>query len=400
MQTGRAPARERVSDLRADWRHPTEIRFGVGRVAELPDACGRLGVRHPLLVTDPGLAWLPTPARLVAANLARGIETGVFSGISSDPDGESIADGARIFLEGEYDGIIALGGGSCMDAGKAIGLALAVGAEKIWEFALCQGAQSPQVRKGLIPPIIAIPTTAGTGAEVSGSAVITDAKNQVKRSLFYPDLLPDIVIADPILTRRLSPSLTAATGMDALSHNLEALCSPGFSPMLDAIALQGIRYVKEWLPVAYHERRNIQARVYSMAAAIMGAIAFDKGLGAMHAMAHAVGALFKTHHGRTIAAVMPYVLRFNQRRIKGKMEEVAHFLALPRHDYRGVVNWLLTLRMELGMPATLGELGVTMEEIPALVERTLADANAATNPVPLDPRGVERLFRWAIRGEV
>jgi alcohol dehydrogenase class IV len=400
METGRTSVRERVNSLRADWKHPTEIRFGVGRVAELPNACKRLGIRHPLLVTDPGLTRLPISHRLVAANLARGIETTVFSRITSDPDAESIADGARMFLEGGYDGIIALGGGSSLDAGKAVALAFAVGPGRIWEFAFCHAAPPPKIRKGLVPPIIAIPTTAGTGSEVNAAAVITDTRNHVKRSLFYPDLLPGIVIADPTLTRGLIPFLTAATGMDALSHNLEALCNPGFSPMLDAIALQGIRYAKDWLPVAFHEQRNIQARVYTMAASIMGAIAFEKGLGAMHAMAHAVAALFKTHHGRTIGAVMPYVLRFNQRRIKGKMEAVARYLNLPRHDYPGVVKWLLALRIELGMPATLAELGVRIDHIPSLVDRTLADANAATNPVALDPRGVERLFRWAIRGKM
>jgi alcohol dehydrogenase class IV len=373
MQTIRRPARERVIGLRVDWKHPTEIRFGVGRVAELPDACECLGMRHPLLVTDQILARLPISRRLVADNLAHGIETAVFSRITMDPDGESIAEGARLFLEGGYDGIVALGGGSAMDAGKAIALAFAVGPARIWKFLFSHGARPPQVRKGLIPPIIAIPTTAGTGSEVNASAVITDAENKVKRSLFYPDLLPGIVIADPTLVRRLIPFLTAATGMDALSHNLEALCNPGFSPMLDAIAL---------------------------AASIMGAIAFEKGLGAMHAMAHAVGALFKTHHGRTIGAVMPYVLRFNQRRIRDKMEEVARFLDLPRHDYRGVMNWILSLRMELGMPATLGELGVRLDDIPTLVVRTLADANAPTNPVPLAKQEVERLFRWAILGKV
>ena len=399
MQTARAPAGKNVYGLRADWKHPTEILFGAGRAAELPDACERLGIKHPLLVTDPALARLPITGRLVAANRTRGIETAVFSRITLDPDGESVAEGARMFLEGGYDGIVALGGGSALDAGKAIALAFAVGPGRIWEFVFRHEAQPPKIRKGLVPPIIAVPTTAGTGSEVNASAVITNADNHIKRSLFYPDLLPGIVIADPTLTRGLIPFLTAATGMDALSHNLESLCNPGFSPMLDAIALQGIRYAKEWLPVAFHNQRNIQARVYTMAASIMGAIAFEKGLGAMHAMAHAVGAVFKTHHGRTVGAVMPYVLLFNQRRIKSKMEEVARFLDLPRHDLRGVVDWLLALRMELGMPATLGELGVRTDDIPTLVPRTLADVNATTNPVPLEPQGVERLFRWAILGK-
>jgi hypothetical protein len=400
MQHAATPVKERINSLRADWKHPTEIRFGVGRVVELPNACGCLGMRHPLLVTDQALAKLPISRRLVAANQANGIETAVFSRISSDPDGDCIAEGARMFLEGGYDGIIAFGGGSSLDAGKAVALAFAVGPRGIWEFAFRERVLPPRIRKGLIPPIIAIPTTAGTGSEVNAAAVITDRNNRVKRSLFHRDLLPGVVIADPTLTRGLIPFLTAATGMDALSHNLEALCNPRFSPMLDAIALQGIRYTKEWLPVAFHGHRTLQARVYTMAASIMGAIAFEKGLGAMHAMAHAVGALFKTHHGRTVGAVMPYVLRFNRRRIKAKMEEVARFLNLPRHDYQGVVNWLLALRMELGMPASLSELGVRVEHIPDLVERTLADANASTNPVPLDQQKLERLFGWAIRGKM
>lgn len=397
MRTGRTLAGGRVNGLRADWKHPTEIRFGAGRAAELPDVCEALGIRRAFLVTDPGLARLSIPGRLVGANLERGIDTTVFSGITSDPDGESIGAGARAFLEGGYDGIIALGGGSPLDAGKAIALALAVGPGNIWNYTC--GPPAPPVRKGRIPPIIAIPTTAGTGSEVDASAVITDSVHHVKRSLFHPDLMPAVVIADPTLTRRLIPYLTAATGMDALSHNLEALCNPAFGPVLDAVALQGIRYVKDWLPKAFHEPRNLQARVYTMAASIMGAIAFEKGLGAMHAMAHAVGALFKTHHGRTVGALMPYVLRFNQRRIRGKMAEVARFLDLPRHDYRGVADWILSLRMELGIPGTLGELGVRESDIPRLAERALGDANAATNPVPLDRTGLERIFRWAVRGK-
>ncbi len=398
MRPSRTPAGVRVNGLRADWKHPTEIRFGIGRAAELPDACDLLGMRRPLLVTDPGLARLPIPARLVAANRDRGIETDVFAGVPSDPDGESIGSGARMFLEGGYDGIIALGGGSPLDAGKAIALALAVGPGNIWRYTF--GAEAPPVKKGRIPPVIAVPTTAGTGSEVDASAVITDTAHHVKRSLHHPDLLPAVVIADPTLTRRLIPYLTAATGVDALSHNLEALCNPAFGPMLDAVALQGIRYAKDWLPKAFHEPRNLTARVYIMAASIMGAIAFEKGLGAMHAMAHAVGARFKTHHGRTVGAVMPYVLRFNRRRVQGKMCEVARYLDLPRHDYRGALDWVLGLRMELGIPATLSELGVRESDIPDLAARALQDANAATNPVPLDLDGLTRVFRWAVRGKV
>jgi hypothetical protein len=386
--------------LQADWNHPTQIRFGVGRAAELPDACMGLGMRQPLLVTDQTLGRLPISRELAAMNQARGIDTAVFARIASEPDGEDIAEGARVFLERGCDGIIAFGGGSSLDAGKAIALGVAVGPERIWEFAFRHEVPPPEIPKGRIPPIIAMPTTAGTGSEVNAAAVITDPTKRVKRSLFYPDLLARLVIADPGLTRGLPPFITAATGMDALSHNLEALCSPSFNPMLDAIAQQGLGYVKNWLPVAFRENRNIRARIYTMAASIMGAIAFEKGLGAMHAMAHAVGAHFKIHHGRTIGAVMPYVLRYNRKRISAKMAEAARFLDLPHHDTDAVVNWILELRRELGLPATLGELGVGLEHVPFLVDRTLADANAPTNPVPLDPEGVTRLYKWAIEGNM
>jgi len=389
-----------ASRFRADWTHPTHIRFGAGRAAELPEACRQLGMRRPLLVTDPVLARRPACGALLKANAAAGIFTDLFSGIGPEPDREQIGDGASVFAAGAYDGIIAAGGGSSLDAGKAIALASVAGPDCIWSFGFCAGKAPPEIAQGPLPPIIAVPTTAGTGSEVNGSAVITDARRRVKRSLYHPSLLPAIVIADPSLTRAPDPALTAATGMDALSHNLEALCAPGFYPMLDAIALQGLRFAKEWLPAAFGAPRSIEARVYTMAASIMGAVAFEKGLGAMHAMAHAVGALCKTHHGRTISVVMPYVLRFNRRRIRSQTAATARFLGLPGHDTSAVIDWILSLRRTLGLPGTLVDLGVRPADIPVLVERTLADANAPTNPVPLDKRGAERLFGWAMRGSL
>jgi alcohol dehydrogenase class IV len=395
----KAPATNRLTSLRADWNHPTQIRFGVGRAIELPEACRRLGMGRPLMVTDPVLARLPSCRRLVAAVRANGIEIAVFSQIPSDPDGDSIEAGTAVFCKGRHDGIVAVGGGSSLDAGKAIALAAGAGPAHLFRFVYRRGAEPPAIRKGRVPPVIAVPTTAGTGSEVNGSAVITDAAARVKKSLFHPDLLPSIVIADPALTVSRNPPLTAATGMDALSHNLEALCAPGFNPMLDGIAIQGIRFAKEWLPIAFHRQRHLQARVYTMAASMMGAIAFEKGLGAAHAMAHAVGAMFKTHHGLTVGTVLPYVLRFNRRPIRSKMKALAVSLSLARQDEQGVIDWLLSLRAALGIPETLAEIGVRPEHIPALADRTLKDANAPTNPVALDPDGVERLYRWSISGQ-
>ncbi len=399
MQIDRDSGRRRVGGLRADWHHPTSIRFGAGRAAELPDVCSRLCMRRPLLVTDPGLARLSVLRGLLGANRSCGIETDVFSGITSDPDGGQIADGAKVFKKGGYDGIVAFGGGSSLDAGKAIALAAAAGPKKIWNFVFHCGQPPPEIGRARIPPIVAVPTTAGTGSEVNAGAVITDPETRRKRSLFHPRLLPTVVIADPALTRAYDPRLTAATGMDALSHNLEALCAPGFYPMLDAVALQGLGFIRKWLSVAFHSQRSIEARAYTMAASIMGAVAFEKGLGAAHAMAHAVGALFKTHHGLTVGVVLPYVLRFNRRRIGNKMSTAARFLDLPRHDYHQMVKWIISLRTELMIPATLSELGVTLEHIPALTDRALADANAPTNPVPLDRGGMKRLFEWAVLGK-
>jgi alcohol dehydrogenase class IV len=388
-----------MSNIFADWTHPTEIRFGVGRIKELPETCRKLNIRVPLLVTDPGVARLPFLKKATALNRKKGIETQVFSEITCDPDSACIQKGARIFKEGQFDGIIAIGGGSALDAGKAIALVVAAGSQDFWKYVF--GSPDIPPLAHVIPPIIAIPTTAGTGSEVDANAVITDEANHIKRSLYHPQLLPRIVIADPALTQNLPPSLTAATGMDALSHNLEALCSPVFNPMLDAIAFQGIGYIKAWLPISFQEGRDLQARLYMMAASIMGAIAFEKGLGAMHALAHAVGAMFKTHHGRIIGVIMPYALVFNRRQITEKIEHLATFLDLPGDaPFDAVLSWIVALRQEFGIPHSLGELGIKEEHIPALTEKALHDGNASTNPIPLDRENVEELLYRMICGKL
>jgi alcohol dehydrogenase class IV len=387
-----------VSSLQADWKHPTEIRFGVGRMKELPETCRKLNIRMPLLVTDPGVARLPFLKKAITLNRNEGIETQMFSEITSEPDADCVQKGARIFQEGRFDGIIAIGGGSALDAGKAIALVAAAGCQNLWKYVW--GSCNVRTPPREIPPVVAIPTTAGTGSEVDANAVITDEVNHIKRSLYHPKLLPRIVIADPALTQSLPPSLTAATGMDALSHNLEALCSPIFNPMLDAIVFQGIGYIKAWLPIAFQEGRNLQARLYMMAASIMGAIAFDKGLGAMHALAHAVGAMVKTHHGTAIAIVMPYVLSFNREQIEEKIIHLAYVLDLSPCHFDAVLNWILGLRQKFGIPHSLGELGVEAEHIPSLTEKALQDGNASTNPIPLNQEKVEKLLRRVIYGKL
>lgn len=387
-----------IAHIQADWAHPTEIRFGAGRMKELPDICRKLNIHTPLLVTDPGVVKLPFLKRALILNRNEGLETHVFSEITLNPNTECVKQGAQTFRKGQCDGIIAVGGGSALDAGKAIALAAAVGYHDFWKY--IWGSHNIFTPSSDFPPIIAIPTTAGTGSEVNANAVISDEVKHLKKSLYHPKLLPGIVIADPALTQSLPSALTAATGMDALSHNLEALCSPVFNPMLDAIAFQEIGHIKTWLPLAAQEGRNLEARLYMMVASISGAVASEKGLGAMHALAHALGAMFQIHHGIIIATIMPYVLTFNRKQIEEKIRRLAHILDLSLRDFDTVLSWILGLRQQFEIPHSLGELGVKTEHIPVLTEKALQDGNASTNPIPLTQEKIENLLRRIIEGEL
>jgi len=388
----------RLKGIKADWKHPTEIRFGLNRIRELPEVCWKLGVRCPLLVTDSVVAGLPFIRTMLRLNRAQCIETGMFSDMAGEPDSEAINLGTEAFIKGRFDGLIGVGGGSALDAAKAISLAAAVGPSGMWRYSaeICSAEPTPRP----LPPIIAIPTTAGTGSEVDAYAVILERRQKRKLSLNHPDMLPSVVIADPTLTRRLIPYLTAATGMDALSHNLEALCSPLFQPILDAIAMQGVCLAKDWLPVAFRDGGNLEARVYTMAASIMGAMAFEKGLGAMHAIAHAVGGRYTIQHGRAVGAIMPFVLAFNRPLIEEKIAVLARNMDLPGRSFESVLQWILDLRFELGLPLTLGELGVSDDDVPVITDAALQDVNLATNPASLDRQQLERLLSSAIQGRM
>lgn len=391
-----AAKKNRPSSLQADWNHPTGIRFGVGRIRELPEVCWKLGVARPLVVTDRRLVKKPFFKKILMENDANNIRNSVFSRIEAEPDGAVVNQGARMFLQGGFDGLIAVGGGSVLDAAKAMALSVAVGPRNLWSCRF--GRPGVQFDPARTPTVIAVPTTAGTGSEVDANAVITSEDDQAKVSLYHPTMMPRVVIADPELTRGLIPYLTAATGFDALSHNLEAFCSPMFHPILDAIALQGVRYIKDWLPRVFYKKGDLTARSYVMAASIMGAIAFEKGLGAMHGLAHAVGALYKVQHGRTIAAVMPYVLKYNRKSIEGKAVELARYLDLPQHSFEGLLDWTAELRFELGLPACLGDLGVKPEDADLVVEKALQDGNMAYNPAPVDAVKIRKLVLTAVRG--
>jgi len=382
--------------LRGNWHYPTAVRFGPGRIAELPEACRALGMKRPLLVTDPGLAKLSIVGEAVAVNEKAGLPTPVFSDVKPNPVGRNVDDGVAAFRQFKCDGVVAFGGGSALDVAKAV--ALMVGQTRpLWDFEDREDWYT-RVNVAGMAPCVAVPTTSGTGSEVGRVSVITDESAHVKKLIFHARMQPAIVIDDPELTIGLPPHITAATGMDALSHNLEAFCVPSFHPMADGIALEGMRLVKEWLPAAVADGRNVAARAYMMAASTMGATAFQKGLGAMHALSHPIGANFDTHHGLTNAVVMPYVLAFNQKAVDEKLTALARYLGLPKASPGAVIDWVLELRSTVGIAHTLQDVGVGAEHADRIAKEAINDPSAGGNPVPLDVPKLARLFRNAATG--
>jgi alcohol dehydrogenase class IV len=380
----------------SNWSYPTTIRFGAGRIQELPDVCRALGITRPLLVTDPGLANMPMVRNAIANNAAAGLPTGQFHEIQPNPVGRNVDDGVAVMREGGHDGVIAWGGGSGMDAAKAI--ALLVGQSRpIWDFE-DRADWWTRADAAAIPPIIAVPTTAGTGSEVGRASVITDESDHTKKIIFHPKMMPSVVISDPELTVGLPANITAWTGMDALAHNLEAYSAPGYHPMADGIALEGMRLVKEYLPRATADGKDLVARGNMLVAATMGATSFQKGLGAIHSLSHPIGALFHTHHGRTNAVVMPYVMAFNRDAVAERYAALARYLGLPQPSFDAVMTWVLELRDELSIDHTLRELGVDDSQTDELIRQAANDPTAGTNPVPLNQDNLGRIFRNAMDG--
>ncbi|MGH8189587.1 MAG: iron-containing alcohol dehydrogenase, partial [Steroidobacteraceae bacterium] len=334
-----------MTTLRGNWNYPTSVRFGPGRIAELPDACKTLGIKRPLLVTDPGLAALPMISNALESCRSAGLACAVFSDVKANPVEANVTRGVTIYREGGHDGVIAFGGGSALDAGKAI--ALMVGQTRpIWDFEDREDWYT-RVNVAGIAPTIGVPTTSGTGSEVGRAAVITDVRDHTKKIIFHPGMQPQLVIADPELTLGLPPHVTAAVGMDALSHNLEAFCAPFFHPMADGIAAEGMRLIRQWLPVAVKNGANIEARAHMMVASAMGATAFQKGLGAMHSLSHPCSANLNTHHGLTNGVVMPYVLAWNRSALEGKLSRLAAYLGL-KPSFAAVLDWIIELRAQIG----------------------------------------------------
>jgi alcohol dehydrogenase class IV len=384
--------------LRGNWNYPTRVWFGAGRIKELPQACKEAGIGQPLLVTDPGLAKMAMIRDAVAANEAAGLPTGLFSDIKGNPVGKNVEDGLAYYRAGKHDGVIAFGGGSALDTGKAIAF-MAGQLRPIWDFEDIGDWWTRADPKG-IAPIVAVPTTAGTGSEVGRASVITNEQTHSKKIIFHPRMQPSLVISDPELTVGLPPHVTAATGMDALAHCLEAYCAPGYHPMAEGIAVEGMRLIKEWLPVAVTDGSNLAARAHMMAAASMGATAFQKGLGAIHALSHPVGARFDTHHGLTNAVVMPYVLQFNRTAIDAKMARLAAWLGLASPSYQAVLDWVLTLRQQIGIPHTLKDLGVTPGAVDQLSEEAAVDPSAGGNPVPIGVPELKQMLLASLEGRI
>ena len=384
--------------LLGDWNYPTAIRFGNGRIEELPDACAKLGIARPLLVTDPGLAESAMVENALALCAAARMPAKPFSELTANPVGANVAEAVAAYRAGGHDGIIGFGGGSALDVAKAAAL-MAGQRRPIWDF---EDREDWYLRAdaNAIAPVVAVPTTAGTGSEVGRVAVITDEDARCKKLIFHPRLMPGAVILDPALTLSLPADLTAATGMDALAHNLEAYSARGFHPLADGSALEGMRLVREWLPVAVRDGSDLSARAHMLVASTMGATAFQKGLGAIHALSHPVGALYGAHHGLTNAVFMPYVLAFNRQAIEPQLARLARFLDLPGDSADGVMEWVLALRSEIGIPHSLADLGVPESGVGELVALAEIDQARAGNPRDLGKQDLTQLFSDAIRGEV
>jgi alcohol dehydrogenase class IV len=383
--------------LVGSFHYPTAYRIGAGRIRELADACGELGLRRPLVVTDPGVTALPW-FEPILDNLARsGLDVAVFSGIAANPSVAHVENGLEALHEHGADGCILIGGGSALDTGKCLAL-LAANPGGVLDYQ--DGDDRWRRADGdRILPTVAIPTTAGTGSEVGRAAVIVDPSDQGKKIIFHPGLLPDLVLADPELTFGLPPRLTAATGMDALAHCFEAYCAPAYHPMADGIALEGMRLIRENLPIAFENGQELVARTHLLMAAAMGATAFQKGLGLIHALSHPVGGLTGLHHGTANAIFHPYVMVHNRGAIEARMPRLARMLELPATRFEDVLDWILELRHQLGLPHTLE--GVLDEkQIPRIVPMAAADPSLLSNPKPCTDADLERVLRKALAGDL
>ncbi|MGE4063771.1 MAG: iron-containing alcohol dehydrogenase [Rhodospirillaceae bacterium] len=381
-------------DLKRNWNYPTTIWTGPGRLADLREACVAAKIGKPLIVTDRGLA----ANEMIARARAMLNDAPAFSDIQGNPVQANLDAGLALYKHGAHDGVVAIGGGSALDIGKLIAF-MAGQSRPIWDFEDI-GDWWTRADADAIAPVVAVPTTAGTGSEVGRAAVITHPESHEKKIIFHPKMMPRIVISDPELTVGLPPRVTVATGMDAFVHCFEAYCAPGFHPLADGIALEGMRLVKDYLPRAVDNGRDIEARAMMLAAASMGATAFQKGLGAVHALAHPVGAIYDTHHGMTNAVILPYVIAFNKHAIVPRISAMARTLDLADRTHESLMAWVVEFRRRLKVPSSLRDLGVGEDKVDLIAQMAAADPSAGGNPAPVTVADFARIFRAAVRGDL
>ncbi len=379
--------------LVGNWSYPTAIKFGPGRIKELPEACLAAGMKRPLLVTDKGLADLPITTATLDIMEAAGLGRGLFSEVDPNPNEKNLEAGVAAYNAGGHDGVIAFGGGSGLDLGKMVAF-MCGQTRPVWDFEDI-GDWWTRADADAIAPIIAVPTTAGTGSEVGRASVITNSETHAKKIIFHPKVLPTVVICDPELTVGMPQFITAGTGLDAFAHCVEAFSSPHYHPMSQGIALEGMRLVKDYLPRAYADGTDIEARAQMMSAAAMGATAFQKGLGAIHAMSHPIGAVYNTHHGTTNAVCMPAVLDFNAPAIADRFQQAGAYLGIDG-GFDGFRSFVQSFNDMLGIPRTLSELGVSEARVPELVKGAIIDPSCGGNPIELTEDNLTALFNAAL----
>ena len=394
-----------------DWAYPNTVWFGNGRIKDLAKACKILGIKKPLLVTDKDLVKTKMVEETLEINRKANLLTVVFSDLKGNPLGSNVKKGVEVFKNGNHDGIIAFGGGSSLDVGKSIALQESLN-RPLWDFT--DGGsfwkennygKSMVVNRICNPdnikPIIAIPTTAGTGSETSRAAAIINETTNVKKIVFHPRMLPTLTILDPQLTLGLPPFLTAATGMDALAHNLEAYCTSSYHPMADGIALEGMWLIKKWLTIAVNEGENLEARGNMLTASIMGATAFQKGLGAIHSLSHPVNSVFNVHHGLSNAIFMPYVLTFNRSTIENKVAKLSEYLELKNPSFNSFIDWVLDLRDKIKIPHKLSECAkITDKDIETLAPMALNDPCTLENPKKVSLDDMKLMYQHSLEGKL
>ena len=380
-----------------NWNYPTPIRFGIDRVKELSLFIDELKISNPLIITDPQFREVDQFKGIIDSLNNSNKNYSIFSEIKGNPTGTNIRDGVNVFLKNKNDGVIAIGGGSSLDAGKAVAF-MSKQKENIWYFEDIGDNWTKAIIDNL-PKVIAIPTTAGTGSETGRASLIVDEETYTKKIIFHPTMLPDLVVLDPSLTISLPKHLTAATGMDALAHCLEAYCSNNFHPMAHGIALEGIKIIKENLVTAYNDPGNIEARAKMLVSSMMGSTAFQKGLGAIHSLSHPINAVNDVHHGLSNAIFMPYVVKFNQSQIEERIFFLSKYIDLENQSFDGFLQWILDLRKQLAIPHTLKDLNINFD-FDKLSKMALADPSTSTNPLDLNEDNMKALYISSYEGNL